>query len=176
MVEIPKEWKPAGAGEEEIDYCLYDLVASGTTASVDVTFFNHTRSGDGVAVTNTELAGQLPATQRFLIKNMELLVDVNAAAGDSADVLDAAVLELYINNKLYYSAPGIIFSQTTHRSTTGTAELGGSVNNVRFEFDKAIALIGGVPFKAVMRIGKSAVSASTDLTVMLRGRLIRTAG
>ena len=81
MVEIPKEWKPAGAGEEEIDYCLFDLVADTTTPSLTLTFFAHTRAGNTLAVTNLEQAGTLPATQRMLVKGMELLMDVNAPAG-----------------------------------------------------------------------------------------------
>jgi hypothetical protein len=173
--EIPKEWKPAGAGEEEIDFTLYDLTASGTTPSATLTFFNHNRGTDGLAVTNMELAGQLPATQRFLIKKMQLLVDVEAAAGDSADVLDAAVAELYINNKLMYSIPAAVLATGVTPSQTTTATVGPAVNMYEFEFDKAIVLNGGVPFKVSMLIGKTAVSASTDLTYMLRGRLVRPA-
>jgi len=175
-MEIPKEWKPSGSGEEEIDYCLFDLVADTHAGSETITFFNHTRSGNGLAVTNSELAGTLPANQRMLIKSMELLMDVNAATGDSADSLDASATELYINNKLMYSIPSIMLSQTAHRSTNGTAELGGSINNVRFEFDKAIVLQGGEPFKVTVLTGKTAASANDDWTIMLRGRLVRSSG
>jgi len=175
MAEIPKEWKPAGTGEEEIDYCLYDLVASGTSASASLTFFNHTRGTDGLAVTNMEIAAQLPSRQRFLLKKIALLVDVNAAAGDSADVQDAASMEFYINNKLVYCAPSPIFGVPVAISQTRTAELGGSVNMVEFELEKYLVIDGGVSFKLVMMIGKTAVSASTDLTWILRGRLVRPA-
>jgi hypothetical protein len=173
MAEIPKEWKPAAIGEEEIDYVLYDLNASGTTASATLTFFDTTEAASGKAVSNMETGGQLPSTQRFLVKRIELLVDVNAAAGDSADVLDSAVLEFYIANKRILGAPAALFSVPVATSQTRTAELGGAVNQVQFELDKYIALPGGTPFRVEMLIGKTAVSATTDLTVMLKGRLVR---
>lgn len=175
MGEIPKEWKPAGTGEEELDYVLYDLNASGTTASATLTFFDTTESASGKAVSNMEIGGQLPSTQRFLIKKIELLVDVNAAAGDSADVLDAAVLELYIQNKRMLSSPALVFAVNQAASITRTAELGGALSYWDPERDKYIVLNGGVPFRVEMLIGKTAVSATTDLTVMLKGRLVRPA-
>ena len=173
MAEIPKDWKVAAATEEEIDFILYDLVASGTTASAEKIFFNQNRSTSGLAVTNMEIAGQLPSTHRFLIKKLGLLIDVNAAAGDSADVLDSAITELYINNKLIFSAPSPIFALPIDISTTRTAEVGGAAGQVEFELDKYVTIQGGTPFKVSMTIGKTAASASTDLTYLLRGKLIR---
>jgi hypothetical protein len=175
-MEVPKEWKSAGSGEEEIDYILFDLVASAHSGSETLTFFNHNRSTSTLAVTNLELAGQLPATQRFLIKSIQLLVDVNAAAGDSADELDAAAAELFINNKSMFCAPAAIFSVPVSISTNRTAEVGGAVNMTGFELDKGLVLQGGVPFKLVMLNGKTASSANTDHTFMLRGRLVRPSG
>ena len=173
MAEIPKEWKPAGAGEEELDYILYDLVASAHSGSETLTFFNHSQGTSGLAVTNMQLAAQLPAKQRFLLKSIQLLIDVNAAAGDSADEMDAAAAELYVNNKIMFSAPAAIFSVPVSISTTRTAEVGGAVNMAQFELDKAIVIEGGVPLKLVMLNGKTASSANTDHTFMLRGRLVR---
>ena len=175
MPEIPKEWKTAGGGEEELDYIFYDLTASGTTASATLTFFDTSESASGKAVCNMEIAGQLPSTQRFLIKKIEVLIDVNAAAGDSADVLDAAILEMYVQNKRLWGAPAIYHAPPVHTSITRTAELGGAVRIESFEFDKYVALNGGVPFRVEMLIGKTAVSASTDITILLRGRLVRPA-
>jgi len=174
-IEIPKEWKPAGTGEEELDYVLYDVVASGTSASVTKTFFNHNEAEDGLAVTNMPIPGQLPSTQRFLVKSIQLLIDVNAAAGDSADVLDGAVTEFKINNRRVYCCPSALLAVPVATSQTRTAELGGAVNNVEPKLDKAIVIPGGVPFKIEMLLGKTAPSASTDLTYILKGRLVRPA-
>jgi len=173
VVDIPREWKPLGTGEEEIDYCVYHLLASGTTASAVLTFFTGTRAANGLAVTNMEQAGQFPSATRFLVKEIQLLTDVNAAAGDSADVLDAAALELYVANKLMYSAPAPVFATNVTPSYTTTATIGSAVNMIKFELDRGIVINGGTPFRAEMLIGKTAVSASTDLTVLLRGHLIR---
>lgn len=175
VTEIPKEWKGAIATEEEIDYCLFDLTASAHTGSETLTFFNHTRSGSGLAVTNMELAGQLPATQRFLLKSIQLLIDVNAAVGDAADEMDAAVAELSINNKLVYSIPAILLATTVTPAVTTTATLGPAMNMVPFELDKGIVIQGGVPFKVTLLNGKTASSANTDHTFILRGRLVRSA-
>jgi len=173
MGEVPKEWKGAGTGEEEIDWVWYDLVASGTTASATKTFFNHSKGADGLAVTNMEIAGQLPSSQRFLIKSIELLVDVNAASGDAADVLDSAVLELYISGRKMFSAPAAYFLTPIATSQTTTADTGTAHRKVPFELDKYIVLNGGTDFRVDVLIGKTAPSASTDLTVLLRGRLVR---
>lgn len=172
-MEMPKEWKPAAGGEEELDFVLYDLVASGTTASAKLTFFNQNEASNGIAVTNMPMNGQLPSSQRFLIKAIELLIDVNAAAGDSADVLDAAIIDVKINNERKFSIPAIRCAVPVNASITRTAELGGALGFVPFELDKAIAIPGGVPFAVEMTIGKTAASAGTDITMLLRGRLVR---
>jgi len=176
MVEIPKDWKPAGAGEEEIDYCLFDLVTDTHAGSETITFFNHNRSTSGLAVTNMENAGSLPAGQRFLLKGIQVQFDVNAAAGDAADSLDASALELYINNKLMYAVPTIAVTTTAIPATTTTATIGPGVNFQTPELDKAIVIQGGVPFKVTILTGKTAASANGDWTVLLKGHLVRMAG
>jgi hypothetical protein len=122
-----------------------------------------------------EMAGQFPSSSRFLVKGIELLIDVEAAAGDAADVLDAAVLELYVANKLMFSAPAAYFATTVTPAQTTTATIGPAVNMAKFELDRGIVINGGTAFRVEMLIGKTAVSASTDLTVILRGHLIRPA-
>jgi hypothetical protein len=122
------------------------------------------------------VSGQLPAKHRFLVKKIQLLVDVEAAAGDSADELDAAAAELYVNNKVVYSAPAAIFSMPVSISTNRTAEVGGAVNMTDAGLDKYIVIEGGVPFKISMLNGKTAASANTDHTFMLFGRLVRPSG
>lgn len=173
MSETPSEWKPASSGEEELDYILYDLVASAHSGSESLTFFNHSRSTSTLAVTNMEIAGQLPSSQRFLIKKIQLQVDVLAAANDAAEELDAAAAELSINNKVVFSAPATVFCTSFIPAITTTATVGPAMNVVEFELDKYIVLNGGVPFKIVMLNGKTASSANTDHTFILRGRLVR---
>jgi len=173
MVELPKEWKAASTNEEELDYAVYDLVATGTTASVTLTFFTHNKATNGLAISNMEQSGQFPSGSRFLVKEIQLLTDIEAAVGDSADVLDAAVLELYVANKLMYSAPAPIFCTNLSPAFNTTATLGPAVNMVKFDLDRGIVINGGTAFRVEMLIGKTAVSAATDLTVILRGHLIR---
>lgn len=172
-IEIPKEWKPAATGEEELDYFLYDLVASGTTASAKLTFFNQNEASNGIAVTNMPMNGQLPSTQRFLVKAIEVLIDVNAAAGDAADVLDAAVIDLKINNERKISLPAIRCSVPVSSTITQTATLGNAISFAPFELDKGLVIMGGIPFAVEMTVGKTAASATSDITMMLRGRLVR---
>lgn len=173
MTEIPKEWKTAGAGEEELDYILFDLVASGTIASAKLTFFNHNEAEDGIQVSNMPMDAQLPSTQRFLVKGIELIVDTMAAVGDSAKVLDGAVIDFKINNERKISFPAIRCVSPVTTNITKVDDTGGAVGYFPFELEKALVIDGGVPFAVEMVIGKTAVSASTDLTVLLRGRLVR---
>lgn len=175
MAELKAVAKP-GANEEVMDWVLYDLVVSGTTASAKKTFFNNTEAGQGIAVTNMETAGQLPSSQRMQIEGIEVILDVEAATGDVRDLLDAAVLDFYINNKRVMSAPlsqfppaGRIQSLTRGSTDGDFSELDGPAH----KFQNPVGLLGGVPFKVDVTIGKTAASATSDITVMLRGQLIR---
>lgn len=173
VVEIPKEWKPAGAGEEELDYILYDLVPSGTTPSAKLTFFNNDEASNGIQVTNLPMSGQLPSTQRFLVKEIRVVIDPEAVVGDRLDVLDAAVIDLKVNNERKFSCFAVEALGNFAFLPSGVTSTVEGVQGKPFELDKGIIIDGGVPFSVEFTVGKTAASASTDIYVMLRGRLVR---
>jgi len=160
---------------ETIDWVFYDLVASGTTESVKKTFFSHDEPSDGLQVTNMPIAGQIPSTQKFELHSIEFIPDVEAATGDLKDLLDAAVLELYVNEKRMLSAPLIMFCANSYlipmstESTVDKPQLAGTP----YKLEKPITISGGDSIKVEVTIGKTAVSASMDMIVCLKGLLTR---
>jgi len=160
---------------EQIDWVLYHTKASGTNASAELTFFDDSESNSGLQVTNMEVRGQLPSSQRFTIDKIKVLLDVEAATGDVKDLLDSAVLELNVNNRRMLIAPliefcgGVNLNPETTASTTDDARTIGP----EFELKKPLQIPGGVPFNVKITIGKTAPSASSDITVMLKGILER---
>ena len=158
-----------------LDWVFYDLVASGTNASAKLTFFSHDEPSDGLQVTNMPIAGQIPANQKFELHSIEVILDPEAATGDVRDLLDAAVLEFYINEKRMLSAPLIMFCANSHlipNSTESTVDKP-SLAGTPYKLEKPITINGGDSIKVEVTIGKTAPSASTDITVCLKGILTR---
>jgi len=176
MAEVPKEWKPAGAGEEELDWMFYDMESSTTNASTKLVFFDQTESADSLDETNMQTAGQLPQSQRFLVKEIHVLYDPNAAADDVGDVEDGATLELKINNKRVLVGPLAMFKTSqTYYPPGVTTEVHYPVGQP-FKLDRYIVINGGVPFSVEVVTGNTTPSAAVDIYVVLRGRLVRPAG
>jgi len=174
-VEIPKEWKPAGAGEEELDYVLYHIKGSGTNASATLQFFNVDEATDGIAVTNMPLKSQLPSTQRFLVKEIRINLDPISAGTDINSVLDNAILDFYIQNKRVLCLPAIECVSPAHIIPSGVTQDEDRVAGEGFKLDRAVMIPGGTTFRVEFTVGKTAPSASTDIYVELRGRLVRPA-
>lgn len=169
------------AGEEEIDYVLYDTQTSGTTAGAAITFFDQSEASAGIKATNMPIANQLPSSQRFSINSIQVLFDPEMATGDLKDILDQAVLEIKINEKRKFIAPlawftsqGQLIPSTTWGGATVSdlPQMGGSV----YTLTNPIALQGGTTLSVKIQIGQTAPSASSYIQVLLCGLLIRPAG
>lgn len=163
------------SNEEMTDWIYYDLVASGTTASAKKTFFTHKEGTDGLAVTNLPTEGQLPSTERMSVESIQLVIDPEAADGDMKDLLDAAVLEFYIAGKRKYSAPAKLFCANSWFApgTAATTVDKPGLAGTPLKFDIPFGLNGGTSFKVEVTIGKTAASATTDITVCLVGKIIK---
>ena len=176
MGKAPKEWKPAGDKEEQIDFCLYHVEASGTTAEVDVVMFDKTESADGKDETNMSQAGVLPVSQRFLIKEIRLNIDPISAATDVPKLLDRGVFELLVNSKRMFIAPAIELLSPGAIIPAGVTQAVDHAVGMGYKLENYILIPGGVPFSVNFRTGATAASATQDIYVVFLGELVRPAG
>jgi len=137
----------------KIDWIWYHTQNVGTAAG-DYTYFDTDQATSGIAVTNMKMAGQLPAAEKFTIKEINVLIDPAAADADVAILKQDCVLELVIGETTIITAPLYNFIRE-HA-------------NLRLTLENPISLAGGVGFKVVLHLG-TAVSAATSVTVQLVG-------
>ena len=176
MAKIPKAWKEAGAGEEQIDWFLYHVEASGTTAELEITLFDKTESADGKDETNMSQAGVLPTTQRFLVKEIRINLDPISAATDVQKLLDRGVFELLINSKRMFIAPAIEILSPGAIIPAGVTQAVDHAVGMGHKLENYIMIPGGVNFSAIFRTGATVASATQDIYVSLIGELVRPAG
>ena len=176
MITIPKNWKPAGAGEEEIPYILFDVQSSTTTANTVLNFFSRAEAAQNKRTTNMPLASQLPPSQRFLITKIELAGDSEfSTATDQSDVFDGGSLELTIAKKRYLHADLRAFLGTGMRLPPGVTNVDESFAGPGYVPDQGITIPGGVEFNVEVITGDTAPTAAQQLTVRLHGILVRPA-
>lgn len=173
MAVNPKDWKDAAGGEEQISYVLYDVNASTTTGSTTLTFFNNTEAGQSLDVTNMQIAGQLPASHRFLLKEIRANFDPESATNDIKDLTDRATIEIVVNNKRMFTAPLLEVMSPNAFLPQGATETISHQSAIGFALDRYLAVPGSTPFKVVVVTGDTAASASQDIYVVLLGDLVR---
>ena len=176
MARTPTDWKDAGAGEEQLTQPLYDTTLSGTAADADILFFNKSESADNREVTNLQQAGQIPPSQRFLIKRIVAFFNDVSAAADELNVCDRGIFELLINNKRVLIIPLRLIIGEAISLPSGVTQDESFVAGKTFELESYIYLKGGVPLSGVLNTGKTAAGVTTALTIALLGELVRPSG
>ena len=176
MARIPTDWKDAGSGEEQLTQPLFDTTLSGTAADADILFFDKSEAANNREVTNLQQAGQIPPSQRFLIKKVVAFFNDVSAAGDEINICDRGVFELLINNKRTLIAPLRILIGEMTTLPAGVTLDESFVVGKGLELDSYIHLKGGVPLSAIINVGKTAAGVSTAITIALMGELVRPIG
>lgn len=168
------------AGQETIDWVLYDFDSGSHAAGVEVTFFDTTESAatNNQQDTNMPIAGQLPSGQKFVIHKIGILFDWPAAvanATEETDALDQATLELKIAEKRVFIAPAQILLAPNQFPAVDIASGAscGNIGNNWFELKHPITILGGTPFKAILTQGITDTSADITFGVVLVGELTR---
>lgn len=171
--EIPKDWKPAGAGEEEIAWMLYDTEGGYDSANTTLQYFDQAESAVGPDETNMPIAGQLPATQRFLIKEIHFFINDVIASADAHNIMDRSYLELKINNKRMFIAPlrMLIGGGTVLPSAVTQDE--DQLQGDGFKLDKGIVINGGDSIIVETDTGETSMGTDAECSVALVGRLVR---
>ena len=175
MGEIPKEWKPAGTGEEEFDIPLYDTEGGLNAADTNIQFFDQGEAAVGIDETNMPKASELPSTQRFLVKKIEVFVNDVSAAADEHTMLDRSVLEMKINSKRVFVAPLRLLMGGATVLPAGVTQDEDHVAGFGYDLDRYIVIPGGTQFSVVIETAQTATGADMELTVALRGRWVRPA-
>ncbi|MCD6422344.1 hypothetical protein J7L13_03290 [bacterium] len=136
----------------KINWVWYDknsISAAGTT-----TYFNHDQATSGKNITNMKMSGQLPASEKFTINSIDILIDEAASAADKALLEKDAIVEMIIGETTVLQAPLYLFKS--------------NYNNYMWRFNIPIELPGGVGFKVELHVG-TAPSTATDVIVNLIG-------
>ena len=173
MPRYPNGWEDASQGEEQLDYVLYDTELSTTNANTALALFGSDIQTDGLDETNMEIRGQLPSSQRFLIKKIAVHMNDVAASADVENILDRASFELRVNQRRYLTCPlREVMSEKTVVPAGATQDEQYFVGQT-FELENYIMLAGGTPFVVNLETGETAPGVSTAITVCLIGELVR---
>jgi len=177
MVTIPKTWKDAGADEEQLSWVLFDVQSSTTTANTVLNFLSRSEGAQNKRTTNMPIAGQLPSTQRFLLKKIRLMTDSEFnTTTDVNDVMDGGSIEVTLNNKRMIHAPlrAALGLYTKIGSTTADADTLPQGEGI--DLDPYLVIPGGSNVNVEVITGDTAPTAANQLTVMLIGELVRPRG
>ena len=173
MGKTPESWKKPSAGEELIDYVLYDGQLSTTGANAALVFFDNTEAGVGIDQSNMPIASSLPSKWQFLIEKFAVHFNDVVASADVENILDRASFLLLINNRRMFSAPlrEVMSEKTVIPS--GVTQDEQYFMGKTYELMNYIHLKGGDQFSVEIETGETAPGVSTELTVCLIGELIR---
>lgn len=164
------------------DWVMYSSNAiNSSTAKTEIELFQESESeaGDGKNETNMQVAGQLPANQKFEIHRIEVYLDEGAleeaTVSDTFDFTHMANIEVQVNNRRMFICPlkhligqGIL----SHAHTTANEATIGVGAAIPHEFKYPIVINGGDSFKVVLTSGVTATTASAvDIQVALIGVL-----
>lgn len=162
----------------DIHTTLYDTWQPGTTASAEASLFQTAQGGDTThteSFTNARGAGQLPAQEKFEIRNIKLIQDEQIAEADFDTRLFGAFIELKLKDKSLLKAPASMFfahSSYSGHFTQATAALTQAIGPMGegFQLEIPIMIEGGQRF--VIRCVQGAAFASAiDFKVVLEGIL-----
>lgn len=173
MVRYPENWQDAQSGEEQLDYVLYDSELSTTNANTALSLFGSDIQTDGLDQTNMEIRGQLPSSQRFLIKKIAVHFNDVLASTDAENILDRASFELRVNQRRYLTCPLREVMSEKSVIPAGVTQDEQYFMGKTYELENYIMLAGGTPFVVNLETGETAAGASTEITVCLIGELVR---
>lgn len=173
--EMPKDWKGAGSGEEEIDWLLYDTEGGYDSANATLVYFDQAESSVGLDETNMPVAGQLPSSQRFLIKEIHFFINDVVASADAHNIMDRSYLELKINNKRMLAGPLRMFVGGGTVVNAAVTQDEDQITGEGFKLDKGIVINGGDNFVVETDSGETSMGTDAECAVVLRGRLVRPA-
>jgi len=173
MAKAPASWKGPGAGEEVLDYTLYDGQLSTTNANTALTLFDNTEAGVGIDQSNMPIASSLPSKWQFLIKKIAVHFNDVLASADAENILDRASFLLNINSRRMFST--ILREVMSEKSVipAGVTQDEQYFMGKTYELENYIHLKGGDQFNVEIETGETAPGASTELTVCLIGELVR---
>ena len=173
MVRYPNGWEDAKDGEEQIDWVAYDSELSTTNANTSLSLFGSDIQTDGLDQTNMEVRGQLPSSQRFLVKKIAVHMNDVPASTDIEAILDRGSFELRVNQRRYLTCPlREVMSEKTVIPAGATQDEQYFMGKT-FELENYIMIPGGTAFVVNIETGETAPGASTEITVCLIGELVR---
>jgi len=173
--EIPKEWKPAGSGEEELAWVLYDTEGGYNAANTALAYFDQAESAVGQDETNMPVANQLPSSQRFLIKEIHWFLNDVSATVDETNILDRAFIELTINNRRKFVAPLRMVVGGATIIPSGVTQDEDHLAGEGFKLERGIIVNGGDNLAVTVDTGETSAGTDMEATVALIGRLVRPA-
>lgn len=164
-VNALEQYRVNQPGQLEINYWpLYDIITYAQAGQTSLTFFQNPigQGGKTIADTNMELAGQLPAPQKFMVLSVHIelyppalvgrsgtaATGIATNANDVQEVMQSGSLEVSVGNKTYVEqAPLGMFPQSFGLSGLAALAGQGAVADVINITD--YARVSGVPFNVI---------------------------
>jgi len=158
-------------------YILYDSLATGT-AAFDTLLFQVASGADTThteTFTNMRGAGSLPATEKFTLQRIGVVIPPTLAPADYAALLGGSLLQFRLLNQVLVWIPlvaAIEYSKTNAFYTLATAANQNAFGFLHdgFALDPAIDIAGGEKFDVRVKT-TAATAASYTLVVCLDGIL-----
>ena len=176
MPRVPQSWKDAGSGEEQLTYPLFDSALSTTSANTTLVLFDTTAAAAGDKETNMETGGQLPASQRFLIKGIGVIYNDLVTSDDENSISEGGFLKLLINDRKRLHVPLQLVGSGGSIVPAGATQDEDHMFQQILWLESYIHLDGGQGFRVEVVTGDTVPTTSTRITVVLMGELVRRAG
>lgn len=163
----------------DYSFVLFDTALFSTVDETDFPLFQVAEGGDAThvkAFTNSRGAGQLPSTEKFTVKKVEVYPNERLTIADAGVWFIDGYLSIEVNNREIFRAPlaHVIGGPqpTGHFTQAVAADLSSLEFNGRgFEFDIPIEIPGGTPFKVILHQGNVTAVATQAIVCALTGTL-----
>lgn len=163
----------------DYSFSLFDTALFSTVDETDFPLFQVAEGGDAThvkAFTNSRGAGQLPSTEKFVIKHIEVYPNERLTIADAGVWFIDGYLSLEVSNREIFRVPLVSViggaQPTGHFTQAVAADLSSlQFNGKGYDLEIPIEINGGTPFKVVLHQGNVLAVASQAIVCELRGTL-----
>lgn len=163
----------------DYSFTLFDTALFSNVDEVDFPLFQVAEGGDATHVksfTNSRGAGQLPSSEKFTLKHVEVYPNERLTIADAGVWFIDGYLSIELSNREIFRAPLLQViggaQPTGHFTQAVAADLSSlQFNGKGYTFEIPIEIMGGTPFKVVLHQGNVLGVASQAIVCALNGVL-----
>lgn len=161
---------------------LFDTAPFGTTANTENLLFKVARGADSThteSFTNMRGAGQLPATEKFVVRRISAVVDYNITQADVPKWFLASFLDFRVLDRTVFFAPLALLADASGYGGSDTTTAGANGNRVGLLGDGYafpdpafyLTLLGGESWYVRVVQGTALAAGSSNIKIVLHGVL-----